>query len=238
MTKNTLCLAILPALALAMPAKAGEDTAEILPAGGQSPARDMRAAGSSYPLVLNVGEARAALAKAFASRRQGKVEFSLRGAGIDRDIAADCSVTAGRAAGNGALANVPPSAIMCSFHETGRTVPARLTLRELRNPGASDQAGPLQRGELTFDGLRLQIAPRQGMGDAPGTTPGPDGYMFTIGGLPVGSVELAGRPAVRLMPGKDVRTRRAVMLAATTLGVLWSPQGDQAERRADDRPVR
>lgn len=237
--RTPLCLVVLPVLAFAMKAEAREHSSGIPPVSNPPAGQDIATTEStfdllrSHPLVFNAGDAQAALSQAFAKRRQGRVAFSLRGAGIDRDITADCDVTAGRGAGDAALAEPPPSAITCRFHEAGRTLPARLALR---GTGGSGPASAGQYGELRIDGLAVRIAGRAGKGDDGAAVPaagGPSGYVFSVDGVVVGSVELAGRPVVRFVPGHDSRTSRAVMLAATALGVLWSPQAGQPARLAD-----
>lgn len=237
--RTPLCLAVLPALAFAMQADARERTSGIAPVSSPPAEQDFAMAEStvdlppSRPLVFNTSDAQAALAQAFAGRRQGKVKFSLRGAGIDRNITADCDVTAGRSDGNDGMANPPPSAITCRFHEAGRTLAARLAVRNAGKPGGVEQASAERYGELRIDGLAVRIAARVGNGVTEPATGGPSSYVFSVDGVVVGSVELAGRPVVRFVSGPDSRTSRAVMLAATALGVLLSPQSGEPARLAD-----
>jgi hypothetical protein len=39
----------------------------------------------------------------------------------------------------------------------------------------------------------------------------------------VGAVELNGTPVLRVAPEADASTRRAIVLAALALGILWDP---------------
>lgn len=237
--KTTTCLIVLPALVLAMKAEAREHFSGIPPVSSQPSGQEAAIAGNSadgvlaHPLVFDAGDAQAALTHALATRRQGKVVFSLRSAGSEQAITAKCDVTAGRLTGNGATAEMPPSAINCRFHEAGRTQAARLALRDV---SGSETASASRHGELRVDGLTVRIAARAGHAGSGAATPatsGPSAYVFSVDGVDVGSVDLAGRPVVHFVPGHDSRTARAVMLAATALGVLWSPQPSVPAHLAD-----
>lgn len=233
--KSSFLVTVVPVLALAAVAEAREQTSNFPHLRTSASAMDARPFGTDartqvHPLVFDAGDACSALAQSFEKRRQGKVKFALRGAGIDRDIAADCDVTANRSSAYDGMPEPPPAAITCRFHEAGRALPARLMLLEERSRNGSEGFSSLRRGKLRIDGLEVQIAER---GKAKRAQEGPGEYLFSIDNVTVGSVELAGRPSVRYVISKDRRVKRAVMLGATAIGVLWSPQGSELASLAD-----
>ncbi|GIX19901.1 MAG: hypothetical protein KatS3mg120_1577 [Erythrobacter sp.] len=114
--------------------------------------------------------------------------------------------SSGSSATSGAEATAP-AAIACRFHEAGRWLPAYLELKQRMGEGGS------RTGRPRFDRIALAIAPAP-EGAAPGA------YVFAHEGVAVGAVELGARPLVRFSAAHGhASTRRAVMLAATVLGV-------------------
>ncbi|MFN4240111.1 MAG: hypothetical protein ACK4E5_05650 [Erythrobacter cryptus] len=114
-----------------------------------------------------------------------------------------------RRAPDGAAEAIAPAAIACRFHEAGRWLPACLELKQRTGEGGSHT------GRLRFDGIELAIASAP-EGAAPGAC------VFAHQGVAVGAAELGARPLVRFSAAHGhARARRAVMLAATALGVLW-----------------
>jgi hypothetical protein len=88
-------------------------------------------------------------------------------------------------------------------------------------------------GKIAFDRVVLQIASVHRLEGSAIETATPIGYIFEHEGVPAGSVELNGRPEVRFARGSDAPTRRAVMIAATALGVLWDPADSTLGREAE-----
>jgi hypothetical protein len=201
-------LALVPGLMLAQPGAARGDAGAAVAVPAARLALAEAAPAQTRVLLFDVDEARSALARAFARQRQGRLGFSLRGPGVDRDIAASCALRARRAP-DGAAEATAPAAIACRFHEAGRWLPAYLELKQRSGQGGSHT------GRLRFDGIELAIASAP-EGAAPGA------YVFAHQGVAVGAVELGARPLVRFSAAHGhARARRAVMLAATALGVLW-----------------
>lgn len=234
MNTNTL-VAVLTALVLAATVEAREPTGEAVPESNTASvavpvagANGMKAS-LVHPLMFNADDARSALAEAFAKGRRGKIEFSLRAEGLLRDIAADCDVAASNSPKSRAMAAASPSSITCRFYEGGKSLPARLVLQESSSRVGAAMVSTVRQGELKVDGLVVQISARNSEGQ-------PTEYLFTHNGIVVGAVDLSDRPRVRFIGAESKRTRRAVMLGATAIGVLWSPHSSNLAALAD-QPV-
>lgn len=224
------CAAIQPAR-MAQPVPLAE--APALPFEGMGFGQRGRFSAGPYAASFTRSDTRLALIDALIERRSGKTSFALEGPGIDGAIAAECEV--GERTINVSVISftLKPMAYLCRFSHQGRALAARFELQEERRGLAGMLMRQGRRGELAFDHVILEIASvhrLQGSGNETGT---PIGYLFESEGEAVGSVELNGTPAVRFAPGIDGATRRAVMLAATALGVLWDPAESALGREAD-----
>jgi len=185
-----------------------------------------------YAASFTRSDTRLALFDALIERRSGKTSFALEGPGIDGAIAAECGVGE-RTINISVISFTPkPMAYLCRFSHQGRPLPARFELQEERSGLAGMLMRQGRRGQLAFDRVVIDMTSvhrLQGSGVETGT---PIGYLFESEGAPVGSVELNGMPAVRFAPETDAATRRAVMVAATALGVLWDPAESALGREA------
>jgi hypothetical protein len=185
-----------------------------------------------YAASFSRSDTRLALFDALFERRSGKTSFVLEGPAIDGAITAECRVAERTVTISVISFNPKPMAYVCRFSNQGRTLPAHFELQEDRSGLAGMMMRQGRRGELAFDDVVLNIVSvhrLQGSGIETGT---PIGYLFESEGVPVGAVELNGKPAVRFAPGADAGARRAVMVAATALGVLWDPAESALGREA------
>lgn len=224
------CAAIQPAR-MALPVSLAEEPP--LTFDGMGFGQKGRFAAGPYAASFSRSDTRLALFDALVERRSGKTSFALEGPGIDGAIEAECRVGE-RTINISVISFTPkPMAYLCRFSHQGRALPARFELQEERR-GLS---GMLMRqgrwGQLAFDHVvidMISVHRVQGSGIETGT---PIGYLFESEGAAVGSVELNGKPAARFAPGTDAPTRRAVMIAATALGVLWDPAESALGREAE-----
>lgn len=176
-----------------------------------------------YRVSYTRTDTRLALFDSVDERRSGRTSFALQGPGIEGEINADCRV-AERTITLGIISFTPkPMAYQCRFFEEGRAMPARFEVQEERSGLAGMLMRQSRRGEIDFGGVVLQIASVHRLEGSGIETSTPVGYVFEEQGVPAGAVELNGRPTVRFDSGVDLHTRRAVMIAATALGLLWDP---------------
>lgn len=186
-----------------------------------------------YAASFTRSDTRLALLDALVERRSGKSSFALQGPGIDGAIDAECRV-AERTINIAIISfNPKPMAYVCRFSHKGRALPARFELQEQRSGLGGMLMRQARRGELAIDRVVMQMASVHRLEGSGIETATPAGYVFEIGGVPAGAVGLNGRPAVRFAPGSDTATRRAVMIAATALGVLWDPAESTLGREAE-----
>jgi hypothetical protein len=224
------CASIQPAR-MALPAALAEEPALVFE--GMGFGQKGRFAAGPYAASFSRSDTRLALLDALIERRSGRTSFALEGPGIDGAIVAECRVGE-RTINISVISFTPkPMAYLCRFSHQGRTLPARFELQEERSGIAGMLMRQGRRGQLAFDHVvidMISVHRLQGSGIETGT---PIGYLFESEGGPVGSVELNGRPAVRFSPGADAATRRAVMVAATALAVLWDPAESALGREAE-----
>lgn len=224
------CAAIQPAR-MALPAPLAEEPALVFE--GMGFGQKGRFTAGPYAASFTRSDTRLALFDALVERRSGKTSFALEGPGIDGAIAAECRVGE-RTINISVISFTPkPMAYLCRFSHQGQALPARFELQEERRGLAGMLMRQGRRGQLAFDHVvidMISVHRLQGSGIETGT---PIGYLFESEGAPVGSVELNGKPAVRFAPGTDAPTRRAVMIAATALGVLWDPAESALGREAE-----
>lgn len=225
----TACASIQPAR-MALPAALAEEPALVF--AGMGFGQKGRFAAGPYSASFSRSDTRLALFDALIERRSGKTSFALEGPDIDGAIEAECRVGE-RTINVGVISFIPkPMAYLCRFSHQGRALPARFELQEERSGLAGMLMRQGRRGQLAFDRVvidMISVHRLQGSGIQTGT---PIGYLFESDGAAVGSVELNGTPAVRFAPGTDAATRRAVMIAATALGVLWDPAESALGREA------
>lgn len=224
------CASIQPAR-MALPAALVEEPPLVF--AGMGFGQKGRFSAGPYAASFARSDTRLALFDALIERRSGTTSFALEGPGIDGAIEAECRVGE-RTINISVISFTPkPMAYRCRFSHQGRALPARFELQEERSGLAGMLMRQGRRGELAFDHVVLRMTSvhrLQGSGIETGT---PIGYLFEHEGRAVGAVELNGTPSVRFAPGTDAATRRAVMIAATALGVLWDPAESALGREAD-----
>jgi hypothetical protein len=100
---------------------------------------------------------------------------------------------------------------------------ARLSLQE----AAGSALGRAERrGELVLDGITVTMRSVHELVGTPLGVQAPIGYVIELAGQPIAAVELNGtEPRLRLPRGERDQ-RRAALLAALALALLWDPAGD------------
>ncbi len=185
-----------------------------------------------YTAHFTRSDTRLALLDALVERRSGETSFTLQGPDIDGVVDAECKV-AERTITISVISFTPkPMAYRCRFARRGRLLPGWFELQEQRSGLGGMLMRQSRRGEIVFGDEVLQIASVHGLEGSGFQTAIPIGYLFEKDGKPAGAVELNGRPVVRFAADSDAETRRAVMIAATALGVLWDPADSPLGREA------
>lgn len=223
------CAAIQPAR-MALPVPLAEEPPFVFE--GMGFGQKGRFSAGPYAASFTRSDTRLALFDAVVERRSGNTFFALEGPGIDGSIEAECRVRERTINISLISFNPKPMAYTCRFSHQGRPLPARFELQEEHNGLAGRLMRQARRGELAIDHVVLDIVSVHRLQGSRIETATPIGYLFESEGVPVGSVELNGKPAVRFIPGTDAATRRAVMIAATALGVLWDPAESALGREA------
>jgi hypothetical protein len=165
-------------------------------------------------------------------RRAGAVSFDMRGPDINDAIEVDCAVRS-LTLNAGPLSVEPePTRLSCSFQHEGRVIPASLSIDTVREGVAGAFGREARRGRIALDRTVLTIRSEhrlQGSGLGLAT---PAGYVFEANGAAVGSVEITGRPRIRIVAGADPAVRRAVVAGALALGLMWDPATSALGREA------
>lgn len=185
-----------------------------------------------YAVSFRRSDTRLALFDAIDERRTGKVEFSVSGPDFNGAVEAECEARMRTITLDIISFDPKPMAYQCRFLHEGRTLPARFEVQQSRRGVADMMMRQSRRGEIAFDRVTLGIASQHRLDGSPISTASPIGYVFTQDGVPVGAVELNGTPVLRFAYDSDASVRRAVVLAALALGILWDP-ADSALGRDD-----
>lgn len=176
-----------------------------------------------FAVSFRRSDTRLALFDAIDERRSGTVTFSVSGPDFNGSVEADCAVRMRSITFEIVSFDPEPMAYRCRFLHEGRTLPARFEVQQSRSGVADMMMRQLRRGEIAFDRVILGIASRHRIDGSPIETASPIGYVFTQDDVPVGAVELNGTPVLRIAPEAGASTRRAIVLAALALGILWDP---------------
>lgn len=185
-----------------------------------------------YTASFTRSDTRLALFDALLERRSGKTSFSLQGPDIDGPLDVECRVEE-RSVTIAVLNFTPgPMAYRCRFSGMGRAHPARFELQEERSGLGGMLMRQSRRGVFAYGDVVLQISSVHRLEGGGIEVATPIGYLFAIDGVPAGAIELNGRPQLRFAPGSEGTTRRAVMIAATALAVLWDPADSPLGRDA------
>lgn len=186
-----------------------------------------------YIASFQRSDTRLALFDSIFERRAGNTSFALQGPEIDGTIEARCKVRERTITIRIVSFDPGPMAYSCDFLHQGRPIPSRFEVQEARSGLSAMLMRRSRRGEIAFDGVVLQIRSVHQLDGSALETATPVGYLFENAGIAAGAVELNGRPVVRFAPGTDLPTQRAVMVAATALGILWDPADSMLGREAE-----
>lgn len=97
---------------------------------------------------------------------------------------------------------------------------ARLSLQE----AAGSALGRAERrGELVLDGITLTMRSVHDLVGSSLAVQAPIGYVIEYGGQPIAAVELNGTEPQLRLPSNHSDQRRAALLAALALALLWDP---------------
>lgn len=165
-------------------------------------------------------------------RRTGAVSFNIQGPDINGAIDVDCTVASQSLTVGPIHLEPEPARLSCSFQHEGRVIPAALTAQTLREGVAGAFGRETRRGRIALDRKVLTIRSEHRLqGSALGLAT-PAGYVFEDDGAVVGSVEIVGRPRIRIVAGADPAIRRAVVVGALALGLMWDPASSALGREA------
>lgn len=165
-------------------------------------------------------------------RRAGAVSFDLRGPDINGAIEVDCTFRAQSLNAGPIHLEQEPTRLTCSFQHEGRVIPAALTAQTRREGVAGAFGRETRRGRIALDRTVLTIRSEHRLHGAAIGLAAPAGYVFEANGAPVGSVEITGRPRIRIVAGADPAVRRAVVAGALALGLMWDPATSALGREA------
>lgn len=224
------CATIQPAR-MAQPVALG--AVQAIPVTGIGGGRSGAFAAGPYSGSFSRSDDRLAFFDDLFERRSGHVDFSLTGPEIDGAIDARCRMRE-RMVTIGVISFKPQRmAFGCGFTHQGRAISARFEIQEARKGLAGAMMRQERRGEIALDRVILQIRSVHDLQGSPLQMGTPIGYVFEDGGVAIGSVEINGRPVVRIAPGTDEATRRAVIAASMALGLFWDPAASALGREAN-----
>lgn len=116
-----------------------------------------------------------------------------------------------------------PMIYACSFDGQGE--PARLSLQEARRTTRLVSMLKERSGEMLLGDVRVRISSAHALAGSPLQTAAPIGYMFERNGQTVAALEINGaKPVIFLPPAASSAERKAIVLAALALALLWDPQ--------------
>lgn len=214
------CSAIQPAR---MVQPVGFDASEVVPVSGVSGWRKGQYVAGAFRGSFFRSSDRLAFFGDFIEELSGKVEFTLAGPKIEGALEINCRMR--ERAINIGIMNFKPErmAYRCAFTHNGNSIPARFEIQENRRGLAGNILKEERRGEIALDRVILQIVSVHQLHGTPLVQASPIGYRFELDGVAVGSVEINGKPVIRILPGTDEATRRAITAASIALGVFWDP---------------
>lgn len=223
------CASIQSARMATPPALASGETVPVTGVGG---GRSGAFAAGPFSGAFTRSASRLAFFDPLYERRDGRTAFTVSGPGINGNLAVSCRMRE-RTITVGVISFEPHKmAYGCEFSQEGQAVPAQFELLAHRAGLGGMAMRQERRGEITLDGVVLQIRSvhdLQGSSIPMGT---PIGYLFEQEGAAVGAVELNGAPVVIYGPNTDQATRRAVLVASLALGLLWDPAESALGREA------
>ncbi|QPQ55256.1 hypothetical protein IC614_01155 [Allosphingosinicella flava] len=149
----------------------------------------------------------------------GRVEFTLNGDRIDGRLAAFCEYDEADTALSEAIEmTIKPFSYRCKMERDGFPIDAGLEIH------ARGIGGNERRGEIVFEGERLELRSVHKMkgGGLPSGTP--VGYVFMKDGREIGGVDTNGIRTNRIYLPRDPGLQEAAMMASLALAIVWDPQ--------------
>lgn len=165
-------------------------------------------------------------------RRRGAVSFDLAGPDINGTLTVDCAVRSVALNAGPVSLEPQPTQLSCSVQHEGRVIPASLTAQTVREGLAGAFGRETRRGRIALDRTVLTIRSEHRLQGSGLGLAAPAGYVFEADGAAVGSVEITGRPRIRVAANADPAVRRAVVAGALALGLMWDPATSALGREA------
>lgn len=167
-------------------------------------------------------EKRLAIFDAFV-KNYGHSEFVIEGPAISTTIEARCKMRE-RVLDFGIAEFTPrPMAYRCDFTADGRSFPARFELQEIKE-GLGGALSKRQRfGEIALGGEVIRMHSIHSLQSSGLKMASPIGYVLESDGVPVGAIELNGKPRLFVSRHIDQGTKRTLTIAAIALAIFWDP---------------
>lgn len=149
----------------------------------------------------------------------GVSSLTIEGADIPVPVAAKCGLRQVTARYKIVQFTAKPLAYECDY--TGAN--ATLSLQEARQGKDWLASRSRRRGQASIDDYLLELRSVHELEGTPLTVEAPFGYVLEHDGRAVGAIELNGSTPRVWLPAQDAALRRAVLLAAMPLALLWDP---------------
>lgn len=162
---------------------------------------------------------------ALMERRYGKVAFSVSGPRIGEELHARCRFGLGALNLDIVAIDRQPLSYQCLFEQKGADQTGEFELRAEWNGTGGLLGKEARTGQLTINGVKLQLRSVHRLRGTPLCVASPIGYTFEKDGVVIGAVELNGAPVIWPRRGSDPHTRLAVTMGALALGLFWDPAG-------------
>lgn len=111
----------------------------------------------------------------------------------------------------------------CDFDAQGKAAGVRFTLQEARDAGTPKTLQAERRGRVDYGTQTLALRSVHALEGSPFPLATPIGYVFEQDGRAVGAIELNGLTPRLWLPAANDDTRRAAVVAAMALAILWDP---------------
>jgi hypothetical protein len=149
----------------------------------------------------------------------GGSSLTIEGADIPVPAAAKCGLRQVTARYKIVQFAARPLAYECDY--TGAN--ATLSLQEAKDGKDWLVSRARRRGQASVDDYLLELRSVHELEGTPLTVEAPFGYVLEHAGRAVGAIELNGSTPRLWLPAQDAALRRAVLLAALPLALLWDP---------------
>lgn len=156
-------------------------------------------------------------------KNYGHAEFVVEGPAISTTIEARCKMRE-RVLDFGVAEFTPERmAYRCKFTADGRAIPARFELQEIKEGIGGALSKKQRHGEIALGGETIRMHSIHSLRGSTFKMASPIGYVLERDGVPLGAVELNGRPRLFLSRGIDQSTERTLTIAAIALAIFWDP---------------